>query len=96
MKFYVTRQHIGDKLYMPGDTREANESDVKHLIGKTLAKEPPSKADNAEKKPSGRAAKPAGRAARAAASKVTPEPASKVEPAPANKAEDASPQNKSE
>ncbi|RVK61935.1 hypothetical protein CN162_01440 [Sinorhizobium meliloti] len=95
MKFYVTRQHIGDKLYMPGDTREANESDVKHLIGKTLSKDPPKEADDAEKKPGG-ATKPAGRAPRSTASKATPVPAKKAEPAPANKAEDASPQNKSE
>jgi hypothetical protein len=32
MKFYVTRPHLGDKMYLPGDTREANEGDVKHLI----------------------------------------------------------------
>lgn len=95
MKFYVTRQHIGDKLYMPGDTREANESDVKHLVGKTLSKDPPKAANNA-KKPVGRAAKPAGRAPRNIASKATPAPANKADPAPANKAEDASPQNKSE
>lgn len=95
MKFYVTRQHIGDKLYMPGDTREANESDVKHLIGKTLSKDPPKAPDNAEK-PAGKAAKPAVRAPRNTASKATPVPANKGEPAPANKAEDASPQNKSE
>lgn len=32
MKFEVLRQHHGDKLYMPGDTREASESEVKHLV----------------------------------------------------------------
>lgn len=30
--FRVTRQHLGDRLYMPGDEREANESDVAHLV----------------------------------------------------------------
>ena len=33
MKFNVIREH-GD--YKPGDTREANENDVRHLIGKCL------------------------------------------------------------
>ncbi|RVM91471.1 hypothetical protein [Sinorhizobium meliloti] len=89
MKFYVTRQHIGDKLYMPGDTREANESDVKHLIGKTLSKDPPKKAESVEKKPTGRAA-------RATARKAAPAQEKKAETAPANQAEIASPHNKSE
>lgn len=34
MKFNVNRPHLGDKMYLPGDTREANEADVKHLINK--------------------------------------------------------------
>jgi len=33
MKTYkVVRQHFGDKMYMPGDEREAAEGDVAHLI----------------------------------------------------------------
>lgn len=32
MKFNVIRQHFGDKMYMPGDEREAAESDVAHLV----------------------------------------------------------------
>ena len=33
MKTYkVIRQHYGDRKYMPGDTREANASDVKNLV----------------------------------------------------------------
>lgn len=33
MKNYtVLRQHLGDKMYMPGDLREAAESDVRHLV----------------------------------------------------------------
>lgn len=43
MKFDVIREH-GD--YKPGDTREANEADVRHLIGKCLV---PAKADKAPK-----------------------------------------------
>ena len=31
-KFKVLRQHYGDKLYMAGDTREADERDVAHLV----------------------------------------------------------------
>lgn len=33
MKTYtVQRQHLGDKMYMPGDTRKAKPSDVAHLV----------------------------------------------------------------
>lgn len=32
MKYTVTRQHYGDKLYVPGDEREAKEADVAHLV----------------------------------------------------------------
>lgn len=32
MKFLVKRQHFGDRMYMPGDEREASESDVAHLV----------------------------------------------------------------
>lgn len=32
MKYHVTRQHLGDKMYFPGDTREASESQVGHLV----------------------------------------------------------------
>lgn len=32
MKFEVLRRHRGDRDYRPGDEREANESDVVHLV----------------------------------------------------------------
>ncbi|MFZ5674289.1 MAG: hypothetical protein ACOZAM_15110 [Pseudomonadota bacterium] len=32
MKFKVLRQHLGDKLYMPGDIREISEADAGHLV----------------------------------------------------------------
>lgn len=32
MQFEVMRQHLGDRFYSEGDTREANEQDVMHLI----------------------------------------------------------------
>lgn len=33
MKTYtVIRQHLGDKMYMPGDSRKAEPSEVAHLI----------------------------------------------------------------
>lgn len=35
-KYTVLRQHLGDRDYLPGDTREANPTDVAHLIGTTL------------------------------------------------------------
>lgn len=36
MKFRVLRPHDGDKFYNIGDTREASESEVKHLVPLTL------------------------------------------------------------
>lgn len=30
--FKVLRQHLGDKLYLPGDEREAENIDVQHLV----------------------------------------------------------------
>jgi hypothetical protein len=35
--YRVIRQHFGDRMYMPGDTREAEPRDVAHLVeGGTL------------------------------------------------------------
>lgn len=31
-EFTVKRQHLGDRMYLPGDTRQAAESEVAHLI----------------------------------------------------------------
>ena len=40
MKTYdVLRQHQGDKMYMPGDTRKAAQGDVQHLINNGVLKE---------------------------------------------------------
>ncbi len=30
--FTVKRQHLGDRMYMPGETREAEPRDVAHLV----------------------------------------------------------------
>lgn len=55
MANYTTlRQHYGDKLYMPGDPREAAERDVAHLVEagvlepKAEAKAEPATANKAE------------------------------------------------
>lgn len=32
MKYRVSRQHLGDRMYFPGDEREAVAGDVQHLI----------------------------------------------------------------
>ncbi|WP_309086459.1 hypothetical protein [Chelativorans sp.] len=54
MKFHVLRQHYGDKQYLPGDTREASEGDVKHLVDNgVLSKEAPKA--KAEAKPANKA-----------------------------------------
>lgn len=39
MKFTVIRQHLGDKMYMPGDEREATQSEVQHLIANGVLEE---------------------------------------------------------
>lgn len=35
-KYTVLRQHIGDRDYLPGETREARPADVAHLVGTVL------------------------------------------------------------
>ena len=51
-KFQVVRQHLGDKMYMPGDEREASEADVRHLIDNGVLKR------KAEPKPANKAEPP--------------------------------------
>lgn len=43
MKYTVMRQHFGDKLYMPGDEREAREADVSHLVSQGVLSAPETK-----------------------------------------------------
>lgn len=57
MKFDVIRAHDGDRHYAVGDTREANENDVRHLIGKCLVKAAEKTANKAEPKLQNKAAK---------------------------------------
>lgn len=49
MKFTVLRQHLGDKMYLPGDTREAVESEVGHLVSAGVLGKPSRKAEPAPK-----------------------------------------------
>lgn len=44
-KYHVTRQHLGDKMYMPGDERDAAAGDVQHLISNGVLVEAGAKAD---------------------------------------------------
>ena len=39
MKYTVKRQHLGDRMYLPGDEREANPDDVSHLVAKGVLAE---------------------------------------------------------
>ena len=80
-KYAVVREHLGDKLYVPGDERTAAPTEVSHLVPHVL--EPIGEAD-------------APKAAEDAADeeKAEPAPANKAEPAPANKAETPAPANK--
>jgi hypothetical protein len=32
MEYQVKREHLGDRLYMPGDVRTAQPADVAHLV----------------------------------------------------------------
>lgn len=34
MMYRVLRQHLGDRMYLPGDTREAAVADVVHLVSR--------------------------------------------------------------
>ncbi|MCA1368079.1 hypothetical protein I6F15_11765 [Bradyrhizobium sp. BRP14] len=45
MKFKVLRQHLGDKMYMPGDEREADEHEVRHLVDRGVLVPRKAKAD---------------------------------------------------
>lgn len=36
-KYTVIRQHLGERLYMPGETRELPQSEAEHLIPRCLA-----------------------------------------------------------
>lgn len=57
MKTYeVLRQHLGDKMYMPGDTRDAAQVDVQHLIDNGVLREGKAKIEPA---PSNKAEKAA-------------------------------------
>lgn len=48
MKTYdVIRQHLGDQMYMPGDSREAAPGDVQHLVKNGVLRERGSKAEKA-------------------------------------------------
>lgn len=59
--FKVVREHLGDKPYKEGDTREASEADVKHLIPKVLQpldhKAEPAPLNKMEKQPAANKAK---------------------------------------
>lgn len=60
MKFKVLKQHYGDKQYFAGDTREANEADVKHLVERGVlqavgGKSEPAPVNKAEAAPANKA-----------------------------------------
>lgn len=53
MKYNVLRQHLGDQMYMPGDTREANAAEVKHLVDRGVLE--PAGDEKAERAPKNKA-----------------------------------------
>ena len=64
--FYAQEPHVdGTTLYQPGDKREADENEVKHLIDlKVLGDKPPEKAKDEGAAPANKAeGKPANKAA---------------------------------
>lgn len=62
-EYSVLRQHFGDRLYMPGDARTANDADVAHLVESgvlvpvTAEKAAPVPKNKAMKAPKNKAAK---------------------------------------
>ncbi|MBL3561067.1 hypothetical protein [Rhodovulum sulfidophilum] len=44
-KFKVLRQHLGDRMYLQGDVREAVEADVAHLVAAGVLGAPENKAE---------------------------------------------------
>ncbi|MEF2551995.1 hypothetical protein VQ042_11590 [Aurantimonas sp. A2-1-M11] len=62
MKYEVIRQHLGDRMYMPGEEREISEGDAAALVRNGVLKEPskkaePKAANKAERAPKNKAAK---------------------------------------
>ena len=57
MKYKVMRRHLGDRMYEEGDEREANASDVKHLLDRGILKAVREKAEEPEAKAEGPAPK---------------------------------------
>ncbi|WP_457663413.1 hypothetical protein [Sinorhizobium medicae] len=56
-EFTVKRQHLGGRMYLPGDTRQAAESEVAHLIRNGVlqkAKAPKPEKGKAEPGPPGK------------------------------------------
>lgn len=49
--FYVVREHLGDKQYFPGDTREAVRTEVAHLIPQVLVPEDEARHLKTDRKP---------------------------------------------
>ncbi|MEH6721047.1 MAG: hypothetical protein V7704_19380 [Aurantimonas endophytica] len=47
MKFEVIRQHLGDRMYMPGDEREISEADAAALVKNGVLKASRKKAEPA-------------------------------------------------
>jgi len=45
MKYTVIRQHFGDRMYMPGEERDATASDVQHLVKAGVLEEAKAKAE---------------------------------------------------
>jgi hypothetical protein len=48
-KFKVRRQHLGDRMYMPGMTREVAAGTVKHLVANGVLEPMKEKAEAAPK-----------------------------------------------
>lgn len=67
MKYEVLRQHLGDRMYMPGDEREISETDAAALVKQGVL----AKAGKKAEPPKGKAEpKPANKAEPAAANKA--------------------------
>jgi hypothetical protein len=79
MQYRVVREHQADKAYREGDTREAVEGEVSHLVPHVLELIGPAPSKSEATEPE---------------AKSEPAPQNKAEPEPTNKAETAAPAKK--
>ena len=54
-RYAVLREHDGDRFYREGETRDARQADVAHLVGRVLEEIGPAPVEKAEDAPQNKA-----------------------------------------